>query len=208
MVAADQHEAYARSVAKNCKNATLVWDRFHIMQNFEKAVNETRKQAHEELRKKTNLKELTRGKYRFLFLKKATRRTQDEQKHINEVVKENELFLKLELIKERMITFFDQPDEVQARYVFHDVGAWAAEAGFTELKKWWNRLDDQWSQLANYFKFRVTSAVSEGINNVVKSLKRRAFGYRNMEYFKLKILQTCGYLNSRFIPSVKSLTCT
>ncbi len=206
VVAADQHEDYARSVKSHCPGATLVWDRFHVMQNFEKALNEQRKLLHEDLHKSSNLSELTRGKYRFIFLKKAKRRTESEQKHIDQVVKENDAFLKLELIKERMITFFDQPDEYQGRMVFHDVGAWIIQGGFTELKKWYWRLDSQWSQLANYFEHRVTSAVSEGINNVIKSLKRRAFGYKNMTYFKLKIMQVCGYLNSRFIPSMNSLT--
>ena len=46
----------------------------------------------------------------------------------------------------------------------------------------------------------MTSALSEGHNNVIKMLKRRAFGYRNMEYFRLKIMQVCGYLNSRYCP--------
>ena len=208
VVAADMHDDYARSVRKNCPNATLVWDRFHVMQNFEKALNEERKRLHEELRKNSNLSELTRGKHRFIFLKKASRRTEVEQRHIDQVVKDNDLFLKLELIKERMITFFDQPDEYHGRLAFHDVGSWIIQGGFPELKKWYWNLDSQWNQLANYFKHRVTSAVSEGINNVIKSLKRRAFGYKNMTYFKLKIMQVCGYLNSRFIPSVNSLTCT
>lgn len=205
VVATDQHDDYARAVKRYCSSATLVWDRFHIMQNFEKAVNETRMQLHEQFRRGSGMRDLTRGKYRFLFLKKANRRTETEQRHIDQVVKDNELFLKLELIKERMITFFDQPNELQARYAFHDVGGWAIEAGFTPLKKWWFNLNSQWNQLANYFKHRVTTSVSEGINNVVKMLKRRAFGYRNMEYFRLKIMQVCGYLNSRFILSSKQL---
>jgi transposase len=208
VVAADLHKAFANSVHKNCPNATLVWDRFHVMQIFEKALNEQRKILHEEFRKKSNMSELTRGKHRFLFLKKASRRTDAEQRHIDEVMKDNEQFLKLELIKERMITFFDQPDEYHGRMVFHDVGTWIIQSEFKELQKWWWNLEWQWKQLANYFKFRVTSAVSEGINNVIKSLKRRAFGYRNMNYFRLKIMQVCGYLNSRFIPSVNSLTYT
>jgi transposase len=208
VVAADQHDDYARSVRKNCPNATLVWDRFHVMQNFEKVINEERKRLHEEFRKNSNLSELTRGKYRFIFLKKADRRTETEQRHIDQVVKDNDAFLKLELIKERMLSFFDQPDEYSGRLAFHDVGAWILQGAFPELKKWYFNMDQQWNQLANYFKHRVTSAVSEGINNVIKSLKRRAFGYRNMTYFKLKIMQVCGYLNSRFIPSVDSLACT
>ncbi len=48
-------------------------------------------------------------------------------------------------------------------------------------------------------------AVAEGINNVIKNLKRRSYGFRNMEYFRLKIMQVCGYLNSQFIKYPKLL---
>ncbi len=136
VVAADQHDDYARSVRKHCPGATLVWDRFHVMQNFEKALNEQRKILHEEFRKNSNLSELTRGKYRFIFLKKDSRRTEEERRHIDEIVKDNDQFLKLELIKERMLTFFDQPDMYQGRRVFHDVGGWILEGGFKELELW------------------------------------------------------------------------
>ena len=87
------------------------------------------------------MSELTRGRHRLLFLKKANRRTEEENKHIDQVVKVNDKFLKLELIKERMITFFDQPDVLQARYAFHDVGKWIIEENFTPLKKWWFNLN-------------------------------------------------------------------
>ena len=40
--------------------------------------------------------------------------------------------------------------------------------------------------------------LAEGVNNVIKSFKRRSFGFRNMDYFRLKIMQVCSYLNSRF----------
>ncbi|MFT5387548.1 MAG: transposase, partial [Candidatus Omnitrophota bacterium] len=42
-----------------------------------------------------------------------------------------------------------------------------------------------------------SSAISEGFNNKIKRLKRMAYGYRDIEYFKLKIHQHCGYLNPR-----------
>jgi len=205
VVAMDQHEDYRASAREYCPQATVVWDRFHIMQNFEEAVNETRKTLHEELLKKSDAARLTRGKYRFLFLKKAARRTEDERAHLNEVFKENELFAKLEMIKERMITFFDEQTEEGAKKVFEEVGDWIWQARFEPLMKWYTNLEKQWVTLKNYFTYRVTTALSEGINNVIKMLKRRAFGYRNMQYFKLKIMQVCGYLNSRFIPNSLAL---
>ena len=50
----------------------------------------------------------------------------------------------------------------------------------------------------NYFKHRLTSGVSEGVNRAIKTLKWVAYGYKDMAYFALKIMQKCGYLNSRY----------
>lgn len=197
VVAADQHDAYAVSVKENCPTATLVWDRFHIMQNFEIAVNEVRRDIcatseHDEVKQKA------RGKYKYLFLKKASRRTSQEKIHIDEVIKLNSGFYKLELIKEKMLSFFDEPDLASAKLVFEEVGDWIYQGGFLPLMDWYRKMENGWETLKNYFQYRVTSALSEGINNVIKTMKRKAYGYRNMNYFKLKIMQVCGYLNSRY----------
>ncbi len=199
VAAMDQHEDYAKSTRKYCPNATVVWDRFHIMQNFEEAVNDQRKALHEEQPKKSELFRLTRGKFKYLYLKKSKNRTKEENQHINDVMRANESFIKLELIKESMVTFFDEKSAVSAKKVFEEIGDWIWQAGFSHLMKWYTNLEKGWDTLKNYFVYRVTSSLSEGINNVIKALKRRAFGYKNMYYFRLKIMQVCGYLNSRYI---------
>ncbi len=111
----------------------------------------------------------------------------------------NKEFLKLELIKERMLSFFDQADAEAAKKILEEIGNWIWQCRFKPLMAWHERFESRWKVISNYFKYRVSSALSEGHNNVIKMLKRRAFGYRNMEYFRLKIMQVCGYLNSRFI---------
>ncbi|NUN98504.1 MAG: ISL3 family transposase [Candidatus Omnitrophica bacterium] len=200
VVATDQHDGYAASIAEHLPRATHVWDKFHLMQVFGDAVNEARKSLHDEQARGSLLAERTRGQYRFLFVKKATRRTGPERAHLDEVLSANREFTKLELIKERMLTFFDCQTEDEAKLVWAEVGDWIFQAGFQPLMRWYRSLEPHWNRLASYFRYRVTSALSEGINNVIKTLKRRAYGYKNMEYFRLKILQQCGYLNSRHIP--------
>jgi transposase len=54
--------------------------------------------------------------------------------------------------------------------------------------------------LLNYFLCKITTAISEGINNKIKRLSRMAYGYRNVHYFLLKIHQHCGLLNPRLSP--------
>lgn len=200
VAAIDQHDAYKASIEEHCPNATVVWDRFHIMQNFESAVNEDRAWLSKHLCRGEN-KRLTRGKYKQLFLKRADRRSSIEKRHIKDVLKDNEEFAYLELIKEGMFEVYNSKNEFEAREKFVQIGEWIRQgAHFYELKKWWKRFEQGWGTFKNYFDHRVSSSLSEGQNNVIKAIKRRGFGYRNMTYFKLKILQVCGFLNSDYVP--------
>ena len=200
LVCMDQHEDYAASVRQYCKKAVIVWDRFHLAQNFEEAVNDMRKELHGEQAGGSELKRLSRGKFRFLFVKKAKHRTAEEKLHIDDVLKANEQFVKLEIIKEAFLSFFELQTEEEAKARFEELGNWIFQAGFQPLMKWYNNLEKGWDTLKNYFRYKATSSLSEGINNVIKVIKRRAYGYRNMDYFRLKIMQVCGYLNSRLLP--------
>ena len=195
VVACDQHPGYRRALEKYCPAATIVWDRFHIIQNMNVALNDCRKLFIKMIPKSKTPAKL-RGKYRFIFLKRDSKRNAQERKHIEKVQKDNNLFIQLELIKERMYSFFEAESLEEGKEIFKEIGTWVLELGFPPLKKWYKTLSSKTHILFNYFDYRVTTAVSEGINNVIKSLKRQAFGYRVLEYFKLKILQRCGYLNT------------
>jgi len=200
VVTADQHDAYKLSTQEHCPNATFVWDRFHLMQNFQNYINDERMWLNKHMCK-DEMKRLTRGKFKSLFTKKSERRTKAENRHINEVMKDNHYFIYLELIKEGMHEIFNSSTATEAREKFDEMGEWIKQAKiFYELEKWWKNFDSGWETFKNYFKYRVSSSLSEGINNVIKTVKKRAYGYRNMAYFKLKILQVCGFLNSKWIP--------
>ncbi|MFH1449433.1 MAG: transposase, partial [bacterium] len=59
---------------------------------------------------------------------------------------------------------------------------------------------DKLQYIINWFKKKISSAISEGINNKIKRLKRMAYGYKDADYFRLKIHQHCGLLNPRRYP--------
>ena len=59
-----------------------------------------------------------------------------------------------------------------------------------------SRLEPRHSEeILNYFKYKYTNAVLEGMNSVIQNLKCRARGFRNMEYFKTMIYLVCGKLD-------------
>lgn len=201
VVCTDQHEAYSASVKQYCPNAAIVFDRFHLVQNFNEAINNERKDELEEMdpegRTAGQMGDLMNGKYRFVFLRKSKNRNRTDRNHINEVFKLNSKMSKLEIIKEHFHRMFECKSKEEAQEMLNDCYEWAHQLRAVHLLKYlWRLLEEE--RLWNYFKFKVTTSLSEGINRVIKGLKWQAYGYKDMEYFKLKIMQKVGYLNSKY----------
>jgi transposase len=197
MVACDQHKDYALSVRDNCKNATLVWDRFHLVQRFNEALNDDRMDEYKKLENWDEAKEMIRGKYKHKFLTKADRRDKRGQWHIHEAGQKNYKIYMLELIKEHFHKVFESPTRQEAVTHMRQCLRWAADANAKWILKLLNsyyRSKTFW----NYFTFRISSGLSEGINRAIKTLKWAAYGYKDMFYFALKIMQRHGYLNSLY----------
>jgi transposase len=197
VVATDQHEAYTASVKKYCPQAEVVWDRFHLVQKFNEALNEERKLELAKIDPEGEMGDLLNGKYRYVFMSKAENRSKKDQRHIDEVMRLNERVAKLELIKEHFHRMYNAPDVLSAQVMFSECYQWAMQTNANFIVDWIRRvMGDQ--RFWNFWVYRLTSGVSEGINRAIKGLKWQAYGYKNMAYFALKIMQKCGYLNHRF----------
>jgi transposase len=197
VVATDQHESYTASVTQYAPQAVVVWDKFHLVQNFNEALNEDRKEELQRIDPEGQMGDLMNGKYRYLFLTKATNRSPTDIRHIEEVHRLNDKMAKLEIIKEHFHKMFNCQNAEEAKIMMAEIYQWSWDAKAVHLWNWVNSIRGQ-QRLWNYFTHRVTTGVSEGINRAIKGLKWQAYGYKDMQYFALKILQKCGYLNSRF----------
>lgn len=201
VVATDQHEGYAASIREHCPQATQVWDRFHLVQKFNEAFNEDRKREYNEIdpegKNYEEKADLMRGKYKYVFLTKAKNRSKTNQIHFDTVAKVNEKIAKMEIIKEHFHKIFDCTSKQQAQVMMADIYQWSQDAGAWNTWRWIKDIRTQ-PRFWNYFEHHYTTGPSEGINRVIKGLKWQAYGYKDMQYFALKILQKAGYLNSLF----------
>jgi len=197
VVATDQHDAYAASVKQYCPQAIVVWDRFHLVQKFNEALNEERKEELQRIDPEGEMGDLMNGKYRYVYLTKAENRSKKDQSHIDQVMKLNERMAKLEMIKEGFHKIFDIADLQSAQIKLGECYQWAMQINATHIVEWIRSIMGE-DRFWNFWIYRVTTGVSEGINRAIKGLKWQAYGYKNMAYFALKILQKCGYLNHRF----------
>lgn len=196
VVATDQHDGYTAAVEKYCPQAVVVLDRFHLVKNFNDALNEDRKDELAKIDPEGEMGDLMNGKYRYVFLTKAANRTGRDQKHIANVMRLNQKIAKLEIIKEHFHKIFDAPTKGDAQVMLAEIYQWSLDAKATNIFKWVLSILKDY-RFWNYFEHRYTSGVIEGINRAIKGLKWQAYGYKDMAYFALKVMQKVGYLNHR-----------
>jgi transposase len=107
------------------------------------------------------------------------------------------------LHKEAFYNFFNfMPSEVKEAESF--LIQWIVDAFKSQLKAlqdFAEYLNRNKQILLNIILTGRSSAISEGINRKIQVIKSMAYGYRNIQYFMLKIMQRCGVLGSMWKPA-------
>ena len=196
--AMDGASGFISSTKEKAPQAVLVYDKFHINKKLNTAIDDVRKQELRIARKNKDkeLKDLIYCGERWLLLKNGNL-TDNQQSKLDILLKLNEPIAKAKILKDDFLSIYlsQNPEEAQVKL---DVWLIEAESSnllpFIELAESFRRKSDM---IINYFKKKISSAISEGINNKIKRLKRIAYGYRDIDYFLLKIHQHCGLLSPK-----------
>lgn len=198
-VALDGARHYISSSNLYAVNALIVYDKFHIMQKLNNAVDAVRKYELRKARadKNDELVDLVNCKQRFVLLKNKGNLSSRQLSYLHRLCELNEPIYKAMLLKESFLTIYSCKDEKEAETVLN---RWIEEAALSTLESFVGlakSFTDKMQYILNWFKKKVSSAISEGFNNKIKRLKRMAYGYKDIDYFRLKIHQHCGLLNPR-----------
>ena len=201
VVAIDMWRAYRRSVQEWLPRAEIVFDKFHVVQHLNKAIDEVRREEARRLDKdeRTVLKHK-----RWVLLKGQENLSPEQQGSLKELLGANENLQKAYLLKEEFREFyrldfswhwkrglFSTIAERTRNYIRGWI-ARAKESALEPMRKFCKMVKRHEEGILMYFIKRVTSGISEGMNNKIKVVKRRAYGLRDPEYFALKIYQACG----------------
>lgn len=187
-VAMDMSAAYRKAVRENLPGAVIVFDRFHISKLFNDKLSDLRRDLHRELTDGLQ-KRVLKG-VRWLLLKDPANldEEKDEKRRLEEALAWNKPLAAAYYMKEDLRRFWEQPGKT---FATHFLDGWlrrAQASGIKMLQDMARTLALYRSGLLAYYDAWITSAQLEGTNNKIKTLKRRAYGFRDKEFFKLKIL--------------------
>ena len=186
-VAMDMSPAYISAVVKHLPGTAVVFDHFHIIKLFNEQLSDLRRDLHREATEKLH-KEVLKGT-RWLLLKNPENldETRNEPNRLEEALKLNEPLAAAYYMKEDLRRVWDQPNKKAASRLL-DVWIRRAEnSGIRMLMKFARTLAMHRNQILNYYDYRISTGPLEGTNTKIRVLQRQAYGFRDTEFFKLKI---------------------
>jgi transposase len=186
-VATDMSPAYTLAIAKHLPKAIHVFDRFHVIKCF----NERFSRFRQELQREAEgplAKKVLKGT-RWLLLKNPENLDDehDERKRLEEALALNKPLASVYYMKEDLRQIWDQKDKAAANVFLDDWMARARSSGISILQQFARTLAAHRSGILSYYDCPLTTAALEGTNNKIKTMQRQAYGFRDHDFFKLKI---------------------
>jgi transposase len=179
----DMWEPYRLSIEQWAPNCRIVYDKFHVLQHANAAVDEVRRQ--EFFRKGGRKRGLVKGK-RWLLLTRWLNLTPSKRQELNTLFSMNRRLMKAYLLKESLERlWFYRYEGAMLGYLQRWINQlrWQRLRPFQKLAE---MLLDHLDGILNYCRTKVPLGVVEAVNGNIKSLLRRGRGYKNLRYLLLK----------------------
>ena len=179
----DMWEPFRLSIEQWLPNCKIIYDKFHIMQHANDAVDEVRRA--EFFRKSRKLRGLIKGK-RWLLLSRWVNLDTSKRRMLNKLFAMNRRVMKAYLMKEsldRLWSYYYEAGMLRYLQNWIDQLRWQRLKPFEKLAR---MLLDHLDGILNYCRTKVRMGVVEAVNGNIKSLLRRGRGYKNLRYLLLK----------------------
>lgn len=187
-VAIDMSPAYIAAVTEHLPEAVIVFDHFHVIKLYNERLSDLRRQLYHQI-KDQQQKQVIKGT-RWLLLKNPENLNinRSEPDRLQEALDLNRPLAAAYYMKEDLRQAWKQPNKKTAKNFLID---WIYRAGRSMvpmLVKMAHTVAIHLNGILSYYDYPISTGPLEGTNNKIKTMKRQAYGFRDHEFFKLKIM--------------------
>jgi transposase len=187
-VAMDMHDPFRQAVQMCLPQAKVVVDKFHLIRHVNDALDKIRSRLQGGRWKEVKSRELFRSRY--TLLKSAENLTDRERLNLEELFSMYPELKDAWRLKEGFRRWYRTATRAEAEVNLGVFEETIIDGTFPEFKHLLPTLKKWRQEILNYFDYRITNGFVEGKNNRIKTIKRMAYGYRNLDNFRLRILAT------------------
>jgi transposase len=187
-VAIDMAAGYIQAIRKHLPKATMVFDRFHVMKLMNEHLTELRRELYHEAT--TRLDQQVLKGTRWLLLKNSEHLDdrRRERQRLHRALELNAPLATAYYLKEDLRLIWEQPDKRSAIRYLKGWIARAEESGIRRMQRMAKTLATYRSGILAYYNYPISTSPLEGTNNKIQTMKRQAYGFRDPEFLKLRIL--------------------
>lgn len=192
-VSMDFWTAYDKATTAKFPWVSIVYDRFHLSQILNRHVEEERRNYQKNL--PPDKRKYVKKNTRWLLLRRRSNFNETHIERFNQLKKDNERLYEMYLLKEDFLSIFDYKISRQEAHI--KIMKWVSLVTmlpYPSLMSFAKKVIKRIQKILNWFDDPISNGKAEGINNTIKTLLKRAYGYKDFDYFRMKVLQKCGYL--------------
>lgn len=183
-IAADMSPPFRKGIRMWCAHAALVFDFFHVVAKYGREVIDVVRA--QEIRRHSRDRRFIKGS-RWLLLRNAQDLRSEERERLKTLLAVNEPLSIAYMLKDQLKSIFSYRREGWAERALLQWCSLAFDSGMPPLIRFAKGLLRHADGVLNHCRYPIHTGRLEGINNKIKVMKRQAYGYRDQEYFKLKI---------------------
>jgi transposase len=187
-VATDMGRPYIRAVREHLPRAVHVFDHFHVVKLFNDKLSALRRELYRQLTDAEQRRVLKGTRWLLLKNPENLDRRRNEQQRLRDALRLNTPLTLAYYLKEDLRQIWGQPNQATARLVLNDWIRRAKASGIPILEQFARTLTEHRKGILAYYHYPISTGPLEGTNNKIQTMKRQAYGFRDHEFFKLKIL--------------------
>ena len=184
--------SYTSAVKEILPDIPIVFDRYHVMALMNRQIDDLRREIQRSLNDEE--KKSFKGK-RFLLLKNYDNVLDDDRANLDALLQANAPLYEIHTMKEQLRLYWEQHNKKEAVMFLTQWLLDAMKSKVGQLRNIASTLIDHIHGMIHYYPHRITNGLLEGLNNKIKTMKRQAYGFRDMAYFTLRLydLHTTRY---------------
>ena len=188
-VGMDRGGAYLAAVREGLPEADVVFDKFHLIQNMNRALDEIRRAEYmSAVKSKSPTARLIQGQ-RFNLFRLSENRSEAQSLRLQELLEANKNLSTAHLLCEQLRLLWDYRHKGYAERYLRDWVSWVEESELQPLIRFGKGLWRDRENILSYIRHEITTGPLEAFNGTIERVLRRACGMRDLEYLYLKIRQ-------------------
>ena len=185
-VATDLSAAFIASVMENAPDAVHVFDRFHVAKLMNDALDDIRRKVYAR-EADINRRKVIKGNRYLLLMNGKDIFDGEYRNRLENALAMNEPLSKAYYLKEDLREIWAQPTKDLAAEKLKEWCRQAIDSKVRQLQKMANTLMAFRTGILAWYDCHISTAKVEGINNKIKVMKRNAYGFRDEDYFRLRL---------------------